>query len=82
MSSTAKIALCLISAALAATAHMMSMSTGEIRVEGARARYEFRVPLYEVAHVTDPERTLLNAALGGQVPPRDGGECPNLRGHL
>ena len=51
----------LLSAALAARAHMVSMSTGEIRVEGTRGRYEFRVPLYEVAHVTDPERTLLDA---------------------
>jgi len=53
--------LLLLSAAVAARAHMVSMSTGEIRVEGTRARYEFRVPLYEVAHVTDPERTLLDA---------------------
>ena len=40
---------------------MVSMSTGEIRIEGARGRYEFRVPLYEVADVKDPERTLLEA---------------------
>ncbi len=78
MSSTAKIALCLLSAALAARAHMMSMSTGEIRVEGARARYEFRVPLYEVAHVTDPERTLLNAikfSSAGRPARRVEGKC-------
>jgi hypothetical protein len=38
-------------------AHMVSMSTGELRVAGATARYELRMPLYEVAHVRDPERT-------------------------
>jgi hypothetical protein len=38
-------------------AHMVSMSTGELRVSGATARYELRMPLYEVAHVRDPERT-------------------------
>lgn len=61
MSNTAKTALCLLSVAMAARAHMVSMSTGEIRVEGARARYEFRVPLYEVAHVSEPEQSLLGA---------------------
>jgi hypothetical protein len=45
----------LIAAPLAA--HMVSMSTGELRVAGAAARYELRMPLYEVAHVRDPERT-------------------------
>lgn len=45
-------------AALPAFAHMVSMSTGEIRIEGARARYELRMPLYEVAHIKDPQRSL------------------------
>jgi hypothetical protein len=78
MFSTAKIALFLLSAAACARAHMVSMSTGEIRVEGARARYEFRVPLYEVAHVTDAERTLLDAirfSSGGQEARRTEGKC-------
>jgi hypothetical protein len=44
----------LIPAPLAA--HMVSMSTGDLRVTGASARYELRIPLYEVAHVRDPER--------------------------
>jgi hypothetical protein len=61
MSGTAKSAFFLVSSALVLHAHMVSMSTGEIRIEGSRGRYEFRVPLYEVAHVTDPERTLLDA---------------------
>lgn len=50
--------LCL-ALAMPLAAHMVSMSTGELRVEGNQARYELRMPTYEVAHVTDPDRTLL-----------------------
>jgi hypothetical protein len=39
-------------------AHMMSMSTGEIRIQGREAEYELRMPLYEIAHIQDPERSL------------------------
>ena len=35
------------------------MSSGDLTVNGARAHYELRMPLYEVSHVTAPERTLL-----------------------
>jgi len=37
----------------------MSMSSGDLAISGARAHYELRMPLYEVAHVPDPEHTLL-----------------------
>jgi hypothetical protein len=37
----------------------MSMSSGDLAIEGTRAHYELRMPLYEVAHVASPERTLL-----------------------
>jgi hypothetical protein len=37
----------------------MSMSSGDLAILGARAHYELRMPLYEVAHVPNPERTLL-----------------------
>jgi HupE / UreJ protein len=50
--------LLLIPAPLAA--HMVSMSTGDLRVTGAAAHYELRMPLYEVAHVRDPERTFFD----------------------
>ena len=40
-------------------AHMVSMSTGELRVEGNRARYELKLPTYEAAHVQSPETALL-----------------------
>jgi len=42
-----------------AFAHMVSMSTGDLHVDGSRAQYELRMPMYEVAHVKDPDRTLL-----------------------
>ena len=40
-------------------AHMVSMSTGDLKVDGAHASFELRMPMYEVAHVHAPERTLL-----------------------
>ena len=40
-------------------AHVMSMSSGDLAIDGAHARYELRMPLYEVAHVPNPERALL-----------------------
>jgi hypothetical protein len=42
-----------------ASAHVMSMSSGDLAITGARAHYELRMPLYEVAHVPDPDRVLL-----------------------
>jgi len=40
-------------------AHMVSMSTGELKVAGNRAHYELFMPMYEVAHVHEPAKTLL-----------------------
>ena len=40
-------------------AHMVSMSTGELKVTGNRAHYELFMPTYEVVHVNDPAKTLL-----------------------
>jgi sirohydrochlorin ferrochelatase len=39
-------------------AHVVSMSTGELRVDGPLADYELRMPMYEVAHVANPEALL------------------------
>jgi len=55
-----RLALCLLAAALPAAAHVMSMSSGDLTVDGARAHYELRMPLYEIAHVANPERVLLD----------------------
>ncbi|MGH9672227.1 MAG: hypothetical protein ACRD44_03520, partial [Bryobacteraceae bacterium] len=52
--------LCLLVATPLA-AHMVSMSTGDATIEGNSLRFELRMPLYEVAHVRDPERALLAA---------------------
>jgi hypothetical protein len=46
-------------AAAAAQAHVVSMSSGDIRITGTRAHYELRMPLYEIAHVQGPERALV-----------------------
>jgi hypothetical protein len=48
----------LFALAAPAFAHMVSMSTGELRIQGREAEYELRMPLYEVAHIQDPERAL------------------------
>jgi hypothetical protein len=36
------------------------MSSGELHVTGRTATYELRIPMYEVAHVTNPETALLD----------------------
>lgn len=41
-------------------AHAISISSSELRVNGVGAVYEFRIPLYELAHVANPETTLLD----------------------
>jgi len=51
--------LLLVSASLA-DAHVVSMSNGELHVNGRAATYELRIPMYEVAHVTHPETALLD----------------------
>ncbi len=67
----------LLAAALPAAAHMMSMSTGEVRLHGDRAEYELRMPLYELTHLKDPQKTLFdNFRLRGS-----GGEAKLLK-HL
>ena len=44
-----------------ALAHMVSISTGDIVLNGAHGRYEFRLPIYEIAHMAEPERALRDA---------------------
>jgi hypothetical protein len=47
-------------AAFPLSAHVVSMSTGELRVDGPLAVYELRMPMYEVAHVANPETALID----------------------
>jgi len=45
--------------AMPLAAHMVSMSSGELTVTGDRAHYVLRMPSYELVHVRDPQRTLI-----------------------
>ena len=51
-------ALALLVAAPAG-AHVMSMSSGDLSVTGTRGHYELRMPLYELTHIKNPERSIL-----------------------
>jgi hypothetical protein len=42
-----------------AAAHMMSMSSGDLTLDGARGHYELHMPLYEITHIRNPETALL-----------------------
>jgi hypothetical protein len=48
-------------AVLPLNAHVMSMSSGDLTVTGARAHYELRMPLYELAHIQDPENSIFRS---------------------
>jgi HupE / UreJ protein len=44
---------------LTAQAHVVSMSTGELQMDGPTAVFELRIPLYEVAQLDHPETVLM-----------------------
>jgi hypothetical protein len=52
-------AACLLLLPALSHGHIMSMSSGELNVEGSQVRYELRMPLYEIVHLEQPERSLL-----------------------
>ena len=54
-----RVALTVVFACSGAAAHMISISTGEVTLTGARLHYEMRMPAYEVAALRDPTRELL-----------------------
>ena len=64
----------LLLCAAPAPAHVMSLSNGNLRVEGARAAYELRMPLYEIIHLEEPRKTLLEnfhlRSLGREIEPQ------------
>jgi hypothetical protein len=45
----------------AALAHVVSMSTGEMKIDGAKGAYELQIPVYETQQIRDPAHTLLDA---------------------
>lgn len=51
--------LAILALASPAAAHVMSMSSGDLTIEGAHAHYELRMPLYEIAHLAGPGQVLL-----------------------
>src|SRR5947209_14105655 len=53
-----KTLLAAVAITLPAYAHVMSMSTGDVRLEGNRAHYELRMPVYEIADLKNPELLL------------------------
>lgn len=42
-------------------AHMMSMSSGDIAIAGAEARYQLRMPLYELSHMKSPGKAIFES---------------------
>jgi hypothetical protein len=42
-------------------AHVMSMSSGDVTVDGSHAHYELRMPTYEVAHINNPDVAILES---------------------
>ena len=45
----------LLIAAAPLSAHVISMSSGELKVQDRSATYELRMPAYEIQHVTNPQ---------------------------
>jgi hypothetical protein len=43
----------------AASAHVISMSSGDLTIRGTHAHYEFQLPLYEIPQTADPAQALL-----------------------
>ena len=50
--------LILLACVIPLLAHVMSMSTGDIDVQGNRAKLELRMPLYEITHLKTPDAAL------------------------
>ncbi len=43
-----------------AFAHVVSMSSGELKIDGAQGTFEFQIPVYETQALQDPEHALLD----------------------
>jgi hypothetical protein len=50
----------LVMAIVPLSAHVMSMSTGDVTVEGNRAHYELSMPIYEIGELKNPESALFD----------------------
>lgn len=61
-----------------APAHVLSVSQGDLTLDGPVATYELRMPLSEVPDVGEPQLVLLDAIeirAGGQTATREGASC-------
>ncbi|MCC7495963.1 MAG: HupE/UreJ family protein [Bryobacterales bacterium] len=70
--------LLLILIPLPLAAHMVSMSTSELRLHGPKGQFELRMPIYEVPHIPGAERSIFDNIqfTGGGGPARRAGqEC-------
>ncbi|MEO8100782.1 MAG: HupE/UreJ family protein [Acidobacteriota bacterium] len=74
MSLSSKRLLLICALASAAHAHVVSMSTGELRVTGKTATYELRMPAFEIPGLSNPEVSLLNEVRFGDAR-RTSSEC-------
>jgi hypothetical protein len=52
--------ICCSTVAEYANAHVVSMSSGELHLDGRTATYELRIPMYEVEQLANPETALLD----------------------
>jgi hypothetical protein len=52
--------LLLVVTATPLCAHVMSMSTGDVTVDGAHAHYELSMPVYEIAQLPNPDTALFD----------------------
>lgn len=71
-------ALVAISSGAPASAHLLSVSQGELTLDGPVATYELRMPLSEVPNVAEPQFVLLDAIeirAGGQAATREEASC-------
>jgi len=54
--------------------HVMSLSNGELHIEGSNVVYEMHMPLYEITHLENPRKTLLE-----NFRIRDGDQYPEIK---
>lgn len=71
-------ALSLLTIAVPIWAHVVSMSTGELRIDGPLADYELRIPMVEVAQMANPASILDYIHFGGGR--RTSAKCANEDG--
>ena len=60
MRTPARFAATILLTTATAFAHVVSMSSGEFKINGAKATYELQVPVYEAQNLKDPEHALLD----------------------